>query len=341
MAGTSRALHHLLPRPSACAPNATLVTLVANESYVAGAVCLRQSLRRVGCLCPLLLVVADPLPPAAMSALSGAFHDSRIVHLSSLRQRVDSFERLQYSSGRRLAALQSTRQLGRAAGWARRTHQKLLLFAIEGYRKAAFLDIDMLIVQNVDALLDQSPFAAVAGLPYTTKSFNSGVFVFEPSLQVAAALNSLSLRATFGAARVPKGLEISGRAASRASPTASPVRIRGAGERFELSDQSILNHHFKGTWRPLPYGYNLGVKTRMANKKLWRTIDVAVVHFVHRPKPWEATLAVEGSPMSLLVRKMGIEALTNAWRYHCLGAPRGNRTLSTQDEALYAAQPQG
>ena len=55
-------------------------------------------------------------------------------------------------------------------GLAKRTHQKLLVFAMRGYKRAAYLDIDMLVTRNVDALLEQQPFAAVAALPYSTKA---------------------------------------------------------------------------------------------------------------------------------------------------------------------------
>ena len=312
----------LLPTPPACADSAAFVTLIANVTFVPGALCLASSLRRVRSKCPLVLVVADPLPAEALTQLRAGFNASLILPLSRLRQRVHAYKQscskdedgcaektpsFQASTlrqgdpqfkdgpGRRLAsALRSTRQLTRDGGWARRTHQKLLLFALEGYRRAAFLDIDMLVARNVDAILNQPPFAAVAALPYATKVFNSGVFVFEPSLAVAAALDDLSLRATFGGIRAHKG-----RGHNGADP---PIRIRGAGERFELSDQSILNHHFRGRWRQLPYGYNMGVKTRSVNRKLWARVEVAVVHFVHRPKPWESTLAEPSSAMSLLVR---------------------------------------
>ena len=60
----------LLPSPQRCAPNATFVTLIANESYVPGAVCLQRSLARVGSRCPLTLVIADPLPDFAMAELT-------------------------------------------------------------------------------------------------------------------------------------------------------------------------------------------------------------------------------------------------------------------------------
>ena len=132
---------------------AAFVTLIANESYVAGAICLRQSLERVKSACALELVVADPLPANAMAALAAAFNASRIRPLSELRRRLDRYEQRllarrvredeersqAFGQQRRLeearSALKSTRQLQRAGGWARRTHQKLLLFALRGYRK--------------------------------------------------------------------------------------------------------------------------------------------------------------------------------------------------------------
>ena len=319
--------------PGSCAPDAAFVTLVANESYVQGALCLRQSLARVGSACPLVLVVADPLPAEAMSALEAGFNASHLVSLSALRQRLDRYEQRQLARrvradeqkqlvGRRLsvsrqlsqaaagAPLRNTRQLTRAGGWARRTHQKLLLFALRGYRKAAFLDIDMLVLRNIDVLLDQPAFAAVAALPYTTRSFNSGVFVFEPSLATAAALDDLSQRATFRPVRPSSG------------GTPSQIRIRGYGERFALSDQSILNHHFRERWKALPFGYNLGVKVKQVAPRIWQRIELAVVHYVHRPKPWEASLAEAHSPMSELTRKLGIETLVRAWRWRCGVGPR-------------------
>ena len=323
-------LHKLYKPPVACAPAAAFVTLIANETFVPGALCLARSMQRVHSRCPLVLAVADPLPAAAMAELRTAFNASLIRPLSELRSRVDHYKQLQASSaGRRLAAtaaLKTTRQLTRAGGWARRTHQKLLLFGLEGYRRAAFLDIDMLVARNIDAILDQPPFAAVAALPYSTTSFNSGVFVYEPSLSTAAALDDLSLRATFGS-RGPAA------AAAATAAGAAPIKIRGAGERIHLSDQSILNHHFRGRWRHLPHGYNLGVKAR-TSKRLWSRVEVAVVHFVHRPKPWEASLADPASPMSALVRKLRVEPLTRAWRYHCASGPRGSGD-TPQDALLF------
>ena len=114
------------------------------------------------------------------------------------------------------------------------------------------------IVDNMDALLDEPPFSAVAAMPYSSRLFNSGVFVFEPSVAVASSLATLSRATDTGLGGKP-----------------AAVRIRGAMEQrgtSHLSDQSVLNHFFKGRWRPLPYGYNAGKKIYMAKRELWNQI---------------------------------------------------------------------
>ena len=324
------------PSSGTCPPGAAFVSLVANVSYVPGALCLRSRMTSVGTACPLVLVVADPLPRHAMVELEEAYGPGRIRRLSDLQERLrrHSAARQNHSAaasdaapnplGRRLAKgfarepatkpLSSSRQLVRSTGWARRTHQKLLLWALDGYTTAAFIDIDTLVRSNIDALLSRShrPFSAVSALPYSLGMFNSGVFVYEPSLEVAAALDDVSRRAVF---RLPKR-------SSEAEPAGGWLKVRPAGERFELSDQSVLNHYFRRTWRPLPYGYNAGVKMLSAAPKMWASLEVAVVHYVHRPKPWEAELSDSGSPISTLARRMRTHEVMHEWRRLC---PRGSR----------------
>ena len=86
------ALHALLPRPATCEHGSTFVTLVSNASYVAGALCLRTALTRVGSMCPLLLVVADDpgeeLPPASVRELTDAYGIGSVIRLSELRARL-------------------------------------------------------------------------------------------------------------------------------------------------------------------------------------------------------------------------------------------------------------
>ena len=216
----------LLARPasaSACPPGATFVSRVSNESYVPGALCLVRAMRKLGGTCPFLLLLDDlPAPPGAHVALSAASTSSlaqayggrtQLLPLSALQARLVAHTHNASGAGhrRRLRTLHPT-------GWVQNTHRKLLLWALPGFSKVVFLDIDILIVANVDALLREAPFAAAAALPYATSLFNSGVMVLSPSLATAAALQSLSASTGAGA-----------HGAKSASTSVAP-RIRGALE---------------------------------------------------------------------------------------------------------------
>ena len=160
-----------------------------------------------------------------------------------------------------------------------------------------------MIVDNMDALLDEPPFSAVAAMPYSSRLFNSGVFVFEPSVAVASSLATLSRATDTG---------LGGKAAA--------VRIRGAMEQrgtSHLSDQSVLNHFFKGRWRPLPYGYNAGKKIYMAKRELWNQMQVGAIHFVGRPKPWDVPYHPKSPPAAQLRNRLDATPLYNRWHEQC------------------------
>ena len=159
------------------------------------------------------------------------------------------------------------------------------------------------IVDNMDALLDEPPFSAVAAMPYSSRLFNSGVFVFEPSLAVASSLAALSRATDTGVGGKP-----------------AAVRIRGAMEQrgtSHLSDQSVLNHFFKGRWRPLPYGYNAGKKIYMAKRELWKQMQVGAIHFVGRPKPWDVPYNPTSPPAAQLRSRLDATPLYNKWHEQC------------------------
>ena len=94
----------------------------------------------------------------------------------------------------------------------------------------------------MDALLHEPAFAAVAALPYAFRIFNTGVFVFEPSVATASALLRLS---------------------------------QEHGRRWE-HDGSVINHYYS-QWRSLPFGYNMGKRILSANRRLWNRVEIAVV----------------------------------------------------------------
>ena len=296
----------LRPTPPSCAPNSTFVSLLSNESWVPGALCLLKAMAAVRSVCPLLLVVDDvthrgsqvAVPEAALSTLRSAFGASSVVPLSRLTERIDRYSGAP-AAGRRLKA----KQAPHPSGWVQNTHGKLLLWALPGgYQRACFLDLDMAVVGNMDALLYEQPFAAVAAMPYSSRLFNSGVFVFEPSVKVASELATLS-RATD----------------SGTGGKSSSVKIRPAMElrgTTHLSDQSVLNHYYRDRWRALPYGYNAGKKIYMAKRDLWNQMQLGAIHFVGRPKPWDVP-HVPNPSAALLRSKLDATPLYNRWHEQC------------------------
>ena len=233
----------LLEPPQACPAGVTFVTVLANETYAPGALCLRHSLRLVGSKCPITLVLDDlddrvPFSASTMSVLRSSFGPSYLLSLSDMYARVVSHnasaqypsqaerpppllsagvaqqspvrrkgaarlsteararlreelktelkaelraelaQELRGGAGRRLRATFSgashLSRLPRAGTWARGTHKKLLLWAMPGVSRAVFLDLDMLVVKNIDALAALPAFSAVAALPYSLRFFNSG-----------------------------------------------------------------------------------------------------------------------------------------------------------------------
>ena len=71
------------------------------------------------------------------------------------------------------------------------TFSKINAWRLVQYSKCVFLDADTLILQNVDELFEREEFSAAPDIGWPD-CFNSGVFVFEPSLQTFYNLMELS-----------------------------------------------------------------------------------------------------------------------------------------------------
>ena len=145
-------------RPS-CAPDTAFVTVLSNETYVPGALCLKHTLQQQGSVCPLYLVIdAASIGPRSRDLLAGSYGSSRLLPLTVLLHRISN-----HSSGTGPGRQLSGARLMPTAGWAKGTQQKLMLWAFPGYKRAVFLDIDLLVVANVDSLSWQEPFAGKHG----------------------------------------------------------------------------------------------------------------------------------------------------------------------------------
>ena len=185
------------------------VTLATTESYASGALVLCRSLRRLNTTRPIVvLVVSSKLTQMTLRALNQTFD---LV--------VDVVNELDSKDSQNLCLL-GRPELGV-------TFTKVKCWTLTQYEKCVFLDADTLVIKNCDELFhEREEFSAApdAGWP---DCFNSGVFVFRPSMET---YNNL-------------------------------IEMAGTTGSFDGGDQGLLNTYFSG-WstseisKHLPFIYN-------------------------------------------------------------------------------------
>jgi len=143
------------------------VTLATNDSYAVGVMVLAHSLQAVKTTRPLVVMVGDHVSPAMRSQLSQV---CCLVKDVSILDSEDSAH----------LALLARPELGV-------TFTKLHCWTLTDYTKCVFLDADTLVVRHCDELFDREELSAApdAGWP---DCFNSGVFVYRPSMETYSKL---------------------------------------------------------------------------------------------------------------------------------------------------------
>ncbi|KAI8098659.1 uncharacterized protein BX664DRAFT_4625 [Halteromyces radiatus] len=147
------------------------VTLVATDSYAAGALVLGHRLRDLGSQKALVCLVTSNVSATVLE------HLSQLYTLVSVDTLISSDK-------------DNLRLLGRPE--LDITFTKLHLWNLTQYKKVVFLDADTLPLRNVDDLFCRPNFSAApdAGWP---DCFNSGVFVTEPSAKDYQGLKDMAL----------------------------------------------------------------------------------------------------------------------------------------------------
>uniref|UniRef100_G3TQW8 glycogenin glucosyltransferase n=1 Tax=Loxodonta africana TaxID=9785 RepID=G3TQW8_LOXAF len=138
------------------------------------------------------------------------------------------------------------------------TLTKLHCWTLTHYSKCVFLDADTLVLSNIDELFDRRELSAAPD-PGWPDCFNSGVFVFQPSLETHSRL--LQHAANHGS--------------------------------FDGADQGLLNSFFS-SWptadirKHLPFIYNLSSNAAYTYGPAFRQFGsgAKVVHFLGSTKPW-------------------------------------------------------
>ncbi|XP_036883577.1 glycogenin-2 isoform X1 [Sturnira hondurensis] len=214
------------------------VTLATNDVYCQGALVLGQSLRNQRATRKLVVLVTPQVSRLLRLLLSKVFDEVVEVDL------MDSADYVHLAFLRRP-------ELGV-------TLTKLHCWTLTHYSKCVFLDADTLVLSNVDELFERGELSAAPD-PGWPDCFNSGVFVFQPSLETHRLL------------------------------------LRHATEHgsFDGADQGLLNSFFSG-WptadirRHLPFIYNLSSNTAYTYSPAFKQFGsgAKVVHFLGPAKPW-------------------------------------------------------
>ncbi|KAJ0009653.1 hypothetical protein NQD34_001355 [Periophthalmus magnuspinnatus] len=217
------------------------VSLATTDSYSKGAVVVAKSLRRHGTTRSIVVMVTPNVSNTSRAVLSEVFDEVIVVDL------LDSEDFLRLSL------------LGRPDLGV--TFTKIHCWTLVHYSKCVFLDADTLVLSNVDALFEREEFSAAPD-PGWPDCFNSGVFVFRPSLHTHAQL----------------------------------VQHANQHGSFDGGDQGLLNSFFS-SWavedlsKHLPFVYNLSASTVYSYLPAFKQFGhkAKIVHFLGSTKPWNSS----------------------------------------------------
>lgn len=226
------------------------VTLLTRDSYLPGVQCLARSLRRVGAQYPLVVMVTNTLSEGGVEVLK---QEGCAVHVVP-----------RLGPGATASSRYKLPLYGEC--W-----NKLHMWRLDRYQRLVYLDADMLVLLNIDAMFtlgegvwavpdcsfgrktqaerDSCPLF----LPTTPTYFNAGMVVVTPDT-----------------AEFDRFMHLLG---------------TGAIEVGGYAEQDFLNVYYRNRWRPLPHTYNAQKCIRCHHPHMWRLADVAVLHYVDS-KPW-------------------------------------------------------
>ncbi|RVE58706.1 hypothetical protein OJAV_G00197290 [Oryzias javanicus] len=226
------------------------VTLATNDSYARGAMVLGKSLRNTNTSKKLVALIGPHVSEPCRSVLRMIYDEVKVVDL------MDSGDTAHL-------AMMKRPDLGV-------TFTKLHCWTLTHYSKCVFMDADTLVLSNIDELFDREELSAAPD-PGWPDCFNSGVFVFRPSVETYGKL--LQFCTEHGS--------------------------------FDGGDQGVLNGFFCD-WatadisKHLPFIYNLSsiaIYTYLPAFKQYGG-NAKVVHFLGQTKPWSYTFDPKAKQVS-------------------------------------------
>ncbi|XP_049485667.1 glycogenin-1 [Panthera uncia] len=229
------------PLPGSTMTDQAFVTLTTNDAYAKGALVLGSSLKQHRTTRKLVVLATPQVSDSMRKVLETIFDEVLTVDV------LDSGDSAHLTLMRRP-------ELGV-------TLTKLHCWSLTQYSKCVFMDADTLVLANIDDLFEREELSAAPD-PGWPDCFNSGVFVYQPSVETYNQLLHL------------------------ASEQGS----------FDGGDQGLLNTFFSG-WattdirKHLPFIYNLSSISIYSYLPAFKAFgaNAKVVHFLGRIKPWNYT----------------------------------------------------
>ncbi|XP_037939484.1 glycogenin-1-like isoform X2 [Teleopsis dalmanni] len=218
--------------------NFAWVTLTTNDTYSLGALVLAHSLKRAGTAHQLAVLVTPGVSESMRNKLKDVYNVVQEVNVLDSQDAAN-------------LALLARPELGI-------TFTKLHCWRLVQFEKCVFLDSDTLVLQNCDELFEREELSAAPDVSWPD-CFNSGVFVFKPSLDTFAKITEFALK-------------------------------HGS---FDGGDQGLLNSYF-ADWahtdinKHLPFIYNVTAFASYCYLPAFKQFrdKIKILHFAGKMKPW-------------------------------------------------------
>ncbi|XP_055535966.1 mucin-2 isoform X8 [Wyeomyia smithii] len=214
------------------------VTLATNDSYSLGALVVAHSLKRVHTPHQLAVLITPGVSEAMKNKLRSVFNVVEEVNLLDSKDDAN-------------LALLKRPELGI-------TFTKLHCWRLVQFEKCVFLDADTLVLRNCDELFEREELSAAPDVGWPD-CFNSGVYVYRPSLETFSSL--LQFAVTNGS--------------------------------FDGGDQGLLNSYFsdwasKDISKHLPFVYNTSSVATYSYLPAFKQFgqNTKILHFIGTAKPW-------------------------------------------------------
>ncbi|KMY95467.1 uncharacterized protein Dsimw501_GD11576, isoform C [Drosophila simulans] len=214
------------------------VTLTTNDTYSLGALVLAHSLKRAKTAHQLAVLVTPNVSQAMRDRLKEVYNVVQEVNVLDSQDAAN-------------LALLSRPELGV-------TFTKLHCWRLVQFEKCVFLDADTLVLQNCDELFEREELSAAPDVSWPD-CFNSGVFVFKPSVDTFAQITEFAVK-------------------------------NGS---FDGGDQGLLNQFF-ADWstadikKHLPFVYNVTAYASYCYLPAFKQFrdKIKILHFAGKLKPW-------------------------------------------------------